>query len=86
LTIKSKYVIIKEKEKENMRKEQIEKLIVNLKALLEMNSGFMLGMEMLLENDYENEKKHKEYQKATKLHDNLYNALIELDKALESME
>jgi oligoendopeptidase F len=86
LIIKSKYVIIKEKEKENMRKEQIEKLIVDLKALLEQNSGFMLGMEMLLENDFENERKQREYKKAIQLHDTLYNALIELNKALKGMD
>ena len=69
-----------------MRKEQIEKLIVDLKALLEQNSGFMLGMEMLLENDFENERKQREYKKAIQLHDTLYNALIELNKALKGMD
>jgi hypothetical protein len=69
-----------------MRKEQIEKAIVEIERALEMSSGYMFGLDQLLENDFENERYQYEYKKANETHNHLYNALIQLKNAMKGIK
>lgn len=68
-----------------MRKEQIEKAIVEIETALEFSSGYMMGLDILLEHNWESEKIHYDKEKASKTHKKLYNALIELKNALKGI-
>ena len=68
-----------------MRKEQVEKAIVEIESALEMSSGYMMGLDILLEHNWENEKIHHDKEKASKTHKHMYNALIELKNALKGI-
>jgi len=69
-----------------MRKEHLEKTIAELERTLEISSGVMMGFDIMLENDWENEKLHEQKDKASDNHRKMYNALIVLKEVLQGME
>jgi hypothetical protein len=84
LTIKSKYAIIKEKEKEKIMEKSLEIVVSELEKMLEWNSGVMFG----LHQDIENGKANKEYdlKQADKTHKKLFEALVITKKLLKQVK
>jgi hypothetical protein len=69
-----------------MRKEHLEKVIAELERTLEISSGVMMGLDIKLEIDWENERLHQERERASENHKKMYNALIVLKKVLKGIE
>jgi hypothetical protein len=85
LTIKSKYAIIKEKEKEKNMKKNLEIVVAELEKALEWNSGVIFGLHQALENDDNNDRKNYELNQCEKKHTKLFNALVIAKKLLKEI-
>jgi hypothetical protein len=83
LTIKSKYAIIKEKEKEKIMKKSLELVVSELEKMLEWNSGVIFG----LHQDIENGSTYKEYElkEIEKTQKKLFEALVITKKLLNQV-
>jgi hypothetical protein len=80
LTIKSKYDIIKEKEKEKDMKKSLEIVVAELENLLEWNSGVIFGLHQDIENG--NDYKKYELEKIEQTQEKLLHALVITKKLL----
>ena len=83
MTIKSKYAIIKEKEKEKIMKKSLELVVSELEKMLEWNSGVIFG----LHQDIENGSTYKEYElkEIEKTQKKLFEALVITKKLLNQV-
>jgi hypothetical protein len=83
LTIKSKYAIIKEKEKEKIMEKSLEIVVSELEKMLEWNSGVIFG----LHQDIENGSDYKEYElkQIEKTQKKLFEALVITKKLLNQV-
>jgi hypothetical protein len=86
LTIKSKYAIIKEKEKEKDMRKNLEVALVELESALKWNSEVMttLGFEMD-KSETKNDTLKYEYNKCEKTHKRLFEALVIVKKLLNTL-
>jgi hypothetical protein len=84
LTIKSKYAIIKEKEKEKIMEKSLEIVVSELEKMLEWNSGVIFG----LHQDIENGSDYKEYElkQIEKTQKKLFEALVITKKLLNQVK
>jgi hypothetical protein len=84
LTIKSKYAIIKEKEKEKIMEKSLEIVVSELEKMLEWNSGVIFG----LYEDIENGSTYKEYElkEIEKTQKKLFEALVITKKLLNQVK
>jgi hypothetical protein len=86
LTIKSKYDIIKEKEKEKIMKTNLENIIKELDKALTENSELIFTISQELENKWENENLQRQHKKLETRHKKLYEMLISAKKLLKGLE
>ena len=83
MTIKSKYAIIKEKEKEKIMEKSLEIVVSELEKMLEWNSGVIFGLHQNIENG----SAYKEYElkEIEKTQKKLFNALVIVQKILNQI-
>jgi hypothetical protein len=86
LTIKSKYDIIKEKEKEKNMRKNLELALVELESALKWNSEVIttLGFEMD-KSETKNDRLKFEYNQCEKAHKKIFEALVIVKKLLNRL-
>jgi hypothetical protein len=86
LTIKSKYVIIKEKEKEKDMRKNLEVALVEIENAMKWNSEVMttLGFEMD-KSETKNDRLKYEHNQCEKSHKKLFEALVLVKKVLNTL-